>query len=250
MTVHPFPSSVPGDRDPLDEQRLDAETHAAHAGIEALLDLLVDAGAELIAGLDELTAELDESRDRYGSFDRDHVLAHRAVAPGLLAGLCLIELDLCRAFHAALFRLLEDIGSSNGLIATPTFFVDTGHRRMAAAEEWLAHHPAPADGDDSRTTRDLVTRHAHELAAAVGSDPSLTFTSDAALRDRLIAGLMEFDARDFAAHDLDARDPAVTDEQIDWLADLSLRLLDELRHDVAVVGGARVWASAPRLRPR
>lgn len=183
--------------------------------------------------VDDLFDDLDESLDRYGSFDRDHLLAHRAVTPTLLSGLCWLDLGLCQTFHAVLFELLESVGDHDGLIATPGFFVDTGTRRMRAANAWLFDHPAPTGGDGSRSDRDEIADHSQELAIAVGTNPSLTFASTAALRERLLEGVLE----------ISERDVPVTDEQIDWLTDLTLRLLSELRGHVITVGGCRVWAA-------
>lgn len=240
MTVHPFPSAVPGDRDPIEtgpwpgSDETDG-TDAEQAGIADLFDLLADRAEEPMAGLADLFDDLVELPDRFGSFERDHRLAHRAVTPGLLAGFCWLPLELSQAFHAALFQLLEDIGDFDGLIATSSFFAGARRTHMEAADAWLAAHPAPPDEDDSPAARNAVAAHSQELAVAVGSNPSLTFASAAALREQLLDGVLEVGGPDLE----------VTGQQIDWLADLTLRVLAELRHDVAIVGGVRVWASAP-----
>ena len=230
MTVHPFRPAVP-DGDPFDAAPRLEEPDPTTAALEALLDLLPDRFEEL----DELVEGLVDSRDRFGSFDRDRILAHRAVTPGLLAGFCWLELGLCGAFHAAMFQLLEAIGGSNGLIATSSYFADARSERMRDASEWLFDHPAPTTSVESFAARDAIAAHSSELAVAIGSNPSLTFASSAALRERLIDDVLEIGERDLV----------VTDQQIDWLADLTLRLLSELRHDVAIVGGVRVWAAPP-----
>lgn len=239
MTVHPFPSAVPGDRDPIETGPWPGSdgTDAEQAGIAALLDLLADRAEDPMAELDDLFDDLVELPDRFGSFERDHRLAHRAVTPGLLAGLCWLPLELSGAFHAAFFQLLEDVGDFDGLIATSSFFAGAGRARMEAADVWLAAHPAPPDEDDTQEVRNAAAAHSHELAVVVGSNPSLTFASNAALREELIDRALEVGGPELE----------LTGQQIDWLADLALRLLAELRHDVTIVGGVRVWASAPLL---
>lgn len=238
MTVHPLSPADGDDRDRFDDASPIDDEGTPSAGFGALLDVLIDRFDPLtdrIDGLDELIDGLDDSRDRFASFERNHVLAHRAVAPGLLSGLCWLDLEVCQAFHATVFELLEHIGDFDGLIATSAFFVDTGMGRMDAAEAWLFDHPAPPDDDDARAASDAVTDHSLALAAAVGSNPSLTFASTAALRERLLEGVLEHGKPDLV----------VSDQQIDWLTDLTLRLLAELRHDVVVVGGVRVVAAEP-----
>lgn len=236
MTVHPLWPADGDDRSDDAPSLDDAGSPGADfaARLHELIDRF-DPLSDRIDGLDELIDGLDDSLDRFASFDRDHVLAHRAVAPGLLSGLCWLDLEVCQAFHATVFELLEDIGDFDGLIATSAFFVDTGMGRMDAAEAWLFDHPAPPDEDDARAASDVVTGHSLALAAAVGSNPSLTFASTAALRERLLEGVLEHGKPDLV----------VSDQQIDWLTDLTLRLLAELRHDVMVVGGVRVMAAEP-----
>lgn len=233
MTVHPFRPADSDDRDPFGEAVSAEEAAAFGDRLEALLAKLAD---EPDDQLDELIDGLPDTPNRFGSFDLDHRLAHRAVAPGLLAGLCRLDLELCQLFHAAVFELLEDVGDFDGLIATRYFFVDTGTRRMREANEWTLDHPAPPD-DDSQTGRDAVADHSQELALAIGSNPSLTFASIAAVRERLLDRML----------DLGPNDLVVSDDEIDWLIDLTFRLLAELRHDVAAAGGGRLWAAE---RPR
>lgn len=229
MTVHPFRPAVPDD-DPFGAE-IPPDDEAAVAGLAKLLDLF----PEPVEGLDELIDALDDGRDRFGSFGRDHVLAHRAVTPGLLAGLCWLDLPICQAFHATFFELLEDIGDFDGMIATAGFYADAATGRMRSANEWVWDHPAPSEEANGRAGRDVVADHSQELAVVMGSNPSLTFASAAAIRERVLEGV------------LDQEPPRleVSDEQIDWLIDLTLRLLSEVRHGVEIVGGVRVWAAEP-----
>lgn len=117
--------------------------------------------------LDDLFDDLDGSRNRYGSLDPATGLAHRAVTPQLLAGLTGLDLPLCRAFHCALFGLLEDIADFDGLIATSEFWVGADARRMPAADQWLFEHPAPVPDDGSRLAREAVDAHSLALATAM-----------------------------------------------------------------------------------
>lgn len=229
MSVHQFRPALPDD-DPFDTDTSTDEDEQAFAGLIRVLDL----HPEPIEGLVELVAALDDGRDRFASFDRSHVLAHRAVSPGLLAGLCWLDLPVCQAFHAALFELLEDIGDHDGMIATAGYYADAATGRMRDADEWVWDHPVPADDVVDRATRDLVADHSLELASAMGSNPTLTFASPAALRERLLEGMLD------VSHDVE-----VTGEQIDGLVDLTFRLLAEVRHDLAIVGGVRVWVAEP-----
>lgn len=236
MTVHPFRPADPDDPETAGDTAPSDEAAAARERLDRVLAAFGDEPDEPVAELDELFDDVDDSPNRFGSFDRDHRLAHRAVTPGLLSGLCWLDLELCALFHAVVFELLEDVGDFDGLIATPDFFVDVGTRRMRAANQWMFDHPAPVGEDDECSDRDAVADHSQELALAVGSNPSLTFASTAALRERLLEGVLE----------LGAPDLVVTDEQIDWLADLTFRLVAELRHDVVTIGGASVWAAGSR----
>lgn len=236
MTVHPFPSAAPGDRDPLGDAVSAEEADAVLARLDRVLAEFTDRlDDEHDDGADELLDGLDETANRFGSFDVDHRLAHRAITPGLLAGLCRLDMELCRLFHAVVFELLEDFGDFDGLIATPDFFVDTGPRRMRSVKGWMFDHPAPAGGDDPRAGRNAIADHSHELAVAIESNPSLTFASTAALHERLLDGVL----------DLGPCDLVVFDQQIDWLTDLTFRLLAELRDGVATAGRVQVWAAEP-----
>ena len=119
------------------------------------------------------------------------------------------------------------------MIATRDFFVDRGSRRLRAANAWLFDHPAPSLDDDSRAARDAIADHSLALATAMGSNPSLTFASSAALRERLLERVLEILEPELA----------VSEEQIGWLADLTLRLLAELDGYVDTLGGYCVWAA-------
>lgn len=239
MTVHPI---RPGrdDRDPFGDAASIDEAAATFDRLEAVLAEVTGEAGEPDDRLDDLIAGLPDTPNRFGSLDPDHELAHRAVTPGLLSGLCWLDVELCRLFHAAVFELIEDVGDFDGVIATPDFFADTGTRRIRQANEWMLDHPAPDEREGDRSGRDAVADHSQELAVAIGSNPSLTFASTAALRERLIDGVL----------DRGPRDLVVSDEQIDWLADLTFRLLAELRGHVVASGGVRVWAAEPNLRSR
>lgn len=238
MTVHPFPSAASGGRDPLGDAVPADEADAALARLDRVLAELTDELDDADDGLDQLLDELDDTANRFGSFDLDHRLAHRAITPGLLAGLCRLDVELCMLFHAVVFELLEEVGDFDGLIATPDFFADTGARRMRAANGWMFDHPAPAASDD-RSGRDAIADHSQELALAIGSNPSLTFASTAALHERLLDGVL----------DLGPCDLVVSDQQIDFLTDLTFRLLAELRDDVVTAGRVLVWAAEPPRSP-
>lgn len=235
MTVHPFPSAAPGGRDPLGGAGSADEADAALARLDRVLAEFTDRlDDEHDDGAAELLDGLDDGANRFGSFDVDHRLAHRAITPGLLAGLCRLDVELCKLFHAVVFELLEDIGEFDGLIATPDFFVDAGPRRMRSVNGWMFDHPAPAD-DDRLAGRNAIADHSHELAVAIESNPSLTFASTAALHERLLDGIL----------DLGPCDLVVFDQQLAWLTDLTFRLLAELRDDVVTAGRVQVWAAEP-----
>lgn len=223
MTVHPLRPSDRANSDRSNDEPFSDEPFRDGAGSAS------DRRPHLGRRLDEL----DPSLNRYGSFDGDDHVAHRAVTPTMLSGLCWLEADLCRAFHAAMFELLEDIGDFDGMIATRDFFVDRGSHRLRAANHWLFDHPAPSTDDDSRAARDAIAEHSLALAIALDTNPSLTFASSAALRERLLEAVLE----------IVGPDVTVSEEQIGWLADLTLRLLAELDGYVETLGGYRVWAA-------
>ena len=129
--------------------------------------------------------------NRYGGLDPASGITHRAITPQLLAGLTGIDLALCRAFHFTLFGLLEDVGAFGGLVATSELFASADERQMPAADRWLFEHPAPAPDGGSRPTREGVDAHTLALAAATGTNPSLTFGSTTSVAAVLLGELLD-----------------------------------------------------------
>jgi hypothetical protein len=177
--------------------------------------------------------DLDESLNRYGGLDRSNRFAHRVVTPQLLAGLTGAELSLCRAYHRALFQLLEDLGDFDGLIATSEFFADTSARRLQAADEWLSEHPSPDPSDGSPPDRLAAADHSLELAVAMDTNPSLTFGSMTSLVDRLVGEVLEVD--EFGG--------TCSAAEIEFLTAVALVLLASTAAFATTIGGARVWAA-------
>jgi hypothetical protein len=218
MTVHPLGPGVDASHGLLDARRFS----------EVCRDLLPP-GDDLFDRFDDL----DGSHNRYGSLDPATGLAHRAITPELLAGLTCLDLPLCRAFHCALFDLLEDIGDFDGVVATSEFFVSADARPMPAADAWLFEHPAPEPDDGSRPARHVVEQHSLALAMAIDTNPSLTFGSTTALTGVLLDGVLE----------RVEPDRIVIDSEIEALTSVTLQLVSYLPGVATVVGGARVWAA-------
>ena len=148
--------------------------------------------------------DADESMHRYGSHDRQYRYAHRTLSPTVLAALTSIQIPMAQVFHYAFFGLLEDVGDFDGLIATPSLLIAGRPERVAAATHWLGGHPSPdvptllaaADPDEPAGDLDLritetIEYHSLALVGAVGTNPSLTFGSTAALRDRVIDEILD-----------------------------------------------------------
>lgn len=205
------------------------------------------------SGADESAANHDEfddrddSPNRFGGLDPTTSLAHRVVTPPLLSGLTGVELPVCRAFHHALFSLLEDIGDFDGLIAAPLTYIGPDPRRFGLAASWLAEHEAPdvaamvdrfendLEAGDGVAMADPVevyqriavalSDHSCELAAAVGTNPSLTFGSFGALVDTVIDNVLEV---------VDTCRP----DQVESLTALSIAMLSRAADHVTIVGDA------------
>jgi hypothetical protein len=155
----------------------------------------------------------------------------------LLAALTGVGLPDCQDFHHVLFSLLESIGDFDGLIATPSVVVGRGEP-LDAALAWLATYPAIdvdsmiASADELEDNVDLDRRidaaieaHSLALAVAVDTNPSLTFGSIEAVRERLVDDVLEITL-------------SCRPDQIEALTATALELLARLPGSTVIVGGA------------
>lgn len=193
-------------------------------------------------GVDIGVDDDDESLDRFGSVAEFNRYAHLAINTAVISAITGFPTETCDEFHHTLFSLLEAVGDFDGLIATP--LVCIGHvDTRARAQEWLAAHPAVDVGamraaaedptaDDPDNDEQLWARimtaiqtHSLHLAAAVGTNPSLTFGSVEAVSERL-----QTDICDIA--------PSCMPAQVTTMTDVALDLIARLPDAVHVVGGA------------
>lgn len=244
MTVHPF--------------RRQAERHADRpnraAGDDSITLGLEHSAAYVVDDADDIddaydVDDLDESRHRFGGLDRSNRLAHRAITPPLLAALTGVGLPDCQDFHHVLFSLLESIGDFDGLIATPSVVVGRGEP-LDSAPAWLAAHPAIdidsmiASADELEDNVDLDRRidaaiqaHSLALAVAVDTNPSLTFGSLEAVRERLVDDVLKITL-------------SCRPDQIEALIATALELLARLPRSTVIVGGATARLDrGPGARP-
>jgi hypothetical protein len=193
-------------------------------------------------GVDIRVDDDDESLNRFGSDAEFNRYAHLAVNTTVLAAITGFPTEACEEFHHTLFSLLEAVGDFDGLIATPLVCIGQVDAR-ARAQEWLAAHPAVdvgamRAGDDDPTGDDLDTdeqlwarimtaieAHSLDLAAAVGTNPSLTFGSLEAVSERL-----QTDICDIA--------PSCITAQVTTMTEVALDLTARLPESVHIVGGA------------
>jgi hypothetical protein len=179
--------------------------------------------------------DVDESLNRYGSFDRTHRVAHRVINPSVLSAVTGFPPIPCQEFHHVLFDLLEAIGDYGGLIATPLLCVGRSDA-LPAAHAWLAAHPAvdvdaireadhESESDDELWCRIKAEFEAHSLALAVatGTNPSLTFGSIEALSERLSDEVLEIAV-------------SCMPQQITELTETALELIARLPESVNIVG--------------
>lgn len=193
-------------------------------------------------GVDIRVDDDDESLNRFGSAAEFNRYAHLAVNTTVISAITGFPTETCEEFHHTLFSLLEAVGDFGGLIATPLVCIGHVDARVRA-QEWLAAHPAVDVGatrtaaedptaDDPDTDEQLWARimaaietHSLDLAAAVGTNPSLTFGSLEAVSERLQTDICEIA-------------PTCMPTQVTTMTDVALDLVARLPESVHIVGGA------------
>ena len=183
----------------------------------------------------------DVSLNRFGGLDPANSQTHRVITPHLLSGVTGIPLASCQEFHHVFFSLLESIGDFDGLIAAPDVYVAARGEVIEPARAWLVVHPSPSptavDDVDAcghgvpSVGRDVceraVAHHSLELAAAAGSNLSLTFGSVDAVADRLIDDMREIGS-------------SCPESDVDLLTVLGLSALGGVGPTTELIGGAQV----------
>lgn len=233
VAVTDFPSSTPN-REPEDHMSVHHLTPRRHPeGTRP--PIIEDEGAD--DRFDPDVDDLDETLKRFGSVGPANRRAHCVINASVLATITGYPTFVCEEFHHALFTLLEDVGDVDGLLTTPLVCVGRSDR-LEAARQWLAAHP-PVDVDamlaargDGETDDHLWSRinaavdaHSLALAAAAGSNPSLTLGSIDAISDVIADRVFEIARSTMPA-------------QIITLTRVALHLIARLPDTVVVTGGA------------
>jgi hypothetical protein len=248
MTIHHLPSF--GHRDPAersDDTAGDCDVDGSDLGFDGFEGGRSDTriGGDGAGG--GLFDDSDETANRFGGLDHSSTFVHRNVTPALLAGLTGVALPICQSFHHILFRTLEDVGDSDGLVVAPPIMIGPRSQRFETAARWVIEHPAPdvagtlaqinatdepdqaGDALEAAATRALMD-HSLGVSLAANTNPSLTFGSTDALTDRILDDMFE------------VNEPWSGDE-IAHLTDLALALIgcvSDVDGLVGLVGGAQV----------
>lgn len=233
VAVTDFPSLTPN-REPEDHMSVHPFQPARHPDVEAP-PIYEDDDAD--DGFDPNVDDLDETLARFGSVGPANRSAHRVINTSVLAALTGYPTYVCEEFHHALFTLLEDVGDFDGLLATPLVCVGRADV-FDVAREWLAANP-PVDVDamlaargDGETDDHLWSRinaaidaHSLALAAAAGSNPSLTLGSIDAISDVIDDRMIEIAL-------------STMPEQVIALTRVAFELIARLPESVVITGGA------------